>query len=160
MKINGQEPSKNIQAPGNVKKTPGSAGQSADSLFLDALKQAAGALSTQKGGAQQPFATGVGPLASAPFIPLMPGAGIEVDSAMAGKLDDLFNNLTLFKNALGNTSIPMERLEPLARELVSRKDEIAGLLGGVGDEELKGVASDAMRLVLEQVSGYYAGYAA
>lgn len=160
MKINGQEPLKNTQAPGNVKKTPGSAGQSADSLFLDALKQAAGNISSQKGVAQQPFASGLGPLVSTPFLPLMSGAGMEVDSAMAGKLDGLFNSLTLFKNALGNTAIPMERLEPLARELVSRKDEIAGLLGGIGDEKLKGVASDAMKLVLEQISGYYAGYAA
>ena len=158
MKINGQEPSKNIQAPGNVNKaTP--AGQSADSLFLDALKQAAGNLSTQKGAAQQPFASGLGPLASTSFIPpaLMADQGA---SAMTGKLDDLLNNLSIFKNALGNASIPMERLEPLARELISRKDEIAGLLGGIGDEKLKGVASDAMRLVLEQISGYYAGYAA
>jgi hypothetical protein len=159
MKINGQEPSKNIQAPGNVNKTANPAGQSADSLFLDALKQAAGNLSTPKGTTQQPFATGLGPLAST-FIPIMSGVGDQAGPDAVGKLDGLLNNLAIFKNALGNTSIPMERLEPLARELISRKDEITGLLGGIGDEKLKGVASDTLKLVIEQISGYYAGYTA
>lgn len=161
MKINGQEPAKNTQAPGNIKKTASPAGQSADGLFLDALKQASENLSAQKGATQQPFATGLGPLASTQFIPLLSGVmGDQASSDMMGKLDGLFNDLAMFKNALGNTAIPTERLAPLARELVSRKDEIAGLLAGIGDENLKGIATDALKLTIEQISGYYAGYTA
>ena len=159
MKINGQEPAKNTQAAGNVKKTTSPAGQSADSLFLDALKQATDNLSANKGDTQQAFATGVGPLASTSFIP--PGVmGDQASSSMVGKLDTLFNNLAIFKNALGNTDIPAERLAPLARELSSHKDEIAGLLAGIGDEKLKGIASDALKLTIEHINSYYAGYAA
>lgn len=161
MKINGQEPSKNIQAPGVTKKTASPAGQSADGLFLEALKQASENLSAQKGPTQQSSVTGLGPLASTSFIPALSGLmGDQASSAMIGKLDGLFNDLTMFKNALGNTAIPMERLAPLARELSSRKDEIAGLLAGISDGNLKGIASDALKLTIEQINGYYAGYTA
>jgi len=159
MKINGQDPSKNVQAPGGVKKTA-SAGQSADGLFLDALKQAADNLSAKPGGAQQPLASGLGPLSSSSFIPFLSGALDQSSSDMAGKLDGLFNDLSMFKNALGNTSIPMDRLAPLARELISRKDEIAGMIGGIGDEKLKGIATDALKLTLDHIISYYAGQAA
>lgn len=159
MKINGQEPSKNIQAPGGAKKTA-PAGQSPDGLFLNALKQASENILAKTGNTQQPLASALGPLASTSFIPLMSGAGDQASSDMVGKLDGLFNDLSMFKNALGNTSIPMERLAPLARELISRKDEIAGLLGGIGDEKLKGIASDALKLTLDQISAYYSGQAA
>lgn len=159
MKINGQDPSKNIQAPGGVKKTP-SAGQSPDSLFLDALKQASENISAKQGDIKQPSVSGLGPLASSSFLPFISGAADAASSAMVGKLDGLLGDLEMFKNALGNTSIPMERLAPLARELVSRKDEIAGMIGGIGDEKLKGLASDALKLTLDQISSYYAGQAA
>jgi hypothetical protein len=159
MKIDGQDPTKNIQAPGGAKKTA-SAGLSADGLFLDALKQAADNLTAKPGGASQPLASGLGPLASSSFIPFMSGTADPASSAMVGKLDGLFNDLSMFKNALGNTSIPMDRLAPLARELVARKDEIAGMIGGIGDEKLKGIATDALRLTLDHISSYYAGQAA
>lgn len=159
MKINGQDPSNNIQAPGGVKKTA-PAGQSADGLFLDALKQASGEISAKKGDSQQPLLSGLGPLASTSFIPFMSEALDQASSDMVGKLDGLFNDLSIFKNALGNTAIPMERLAPLARELISRKDEIAGMLGGIDDEKLKGIASDALRLTLDHISAYYSGQAA
>jgi len=159
MKIDGQDPLKNIQTPGGVKKTT-SAGQSADGLFMDALKQAADNLSAKPGGASQPLASALGPVASSSFIPLMSGALDQSSSAMVGKLDGLFNDLSMFRNALGNTSIPMDRLAPLARELVARKDEIAGMIGGIGDEKLKGLATDALKLTLDHISSYYAGQAA
>lgn len=159
MKIDGQDPTKNIQAPGGVKK-PASAGQSANGLFLDALKQASENISGKQGGAQPSMASALGPLPSSSFIPLMSGTGDQASSDMVGKLDGLFSDLSMFKNALGNTSIPMERLAPLARELISRKDEIAGMIGGISDEKLKGIASDALQLTLDHISSYYAGQAA
>jgi hypothetical protein len=156
MKIDGLDPSKNIQTPGSVKKTTGPA----EGLFLDALKQAADNLTANAGGTQQVSKSGVGPISSSPFI--FPGSG-SLDQAsmdMIGKLDSLFNDLSMFKNALGNTAIPLDRLAPLARELSSRKEEIADMLSNMSDAELKNVATDALKVAIEHINGYHAGYAA
>ncbi|VAX20843.1 hypothetical protein MNBD_NITROSPINAE02-1449 [hydrothermal vent metagenome] len=117
---------------------------------------------TQPGSTKQAGKAGQsGPVPLAPFIQPLPISSSTASQRDAiGSIDNILTDLDMFRNALANDDIPLERLEPLARELAARKDDLASLLGSAPDEELKGIVSSALELVINQMNQYHAGYAA
>lgn len=154
MKIDGIDP-----AGGQPKKT-GGAQKTRSDIFQDLLDS----LSSAK-GPDAPVSKTPAPLPGAgmPFIvPPVSGASqppIPVNDAVAS-MDGLLTDLDMFKNALANNDVPLERLSSLVSTLVERKDELAVMIGRVQDEDLKGVLSEALGLVMDLVDQYHAGYAA
>jgi hypothetical protein len=116
-----------------------------------------------KTGATDPSRGLTAPLPGAgiPFIaPPVSGQNPYTDSMVVDRIENLFTDLEMFKNALSNSDIPIERLSSLISEFLERKDEMASMIGRIPDEELRGVVSDALTIVIDLVNQYQAGYAA
>ncbi len=102
-----------------------------------------------------------GAVSRIPSVQPLPIAGSATSRMeIVGNIDGILIDLDMFRNALENDDIPLERLNPLARELAAKKDDLASLLGSAPDEELKSVVSSALNLVISQMNQYHAGYAA
>ncbi|MBI4666594.1 MAG: hypothetical protein HY751_09320 [Nitrospinae bacterium] len=155
MKINGFDPSQNAPGP---KKAAGAESKPSQS-FLEVLN---GMTSGTEASAGKTSTPGILPTSQVPFIAPPVGDFSTTGSAsgVLNQVDGLLTDLSMFKNALGNLDIPMERLAPLAKELSSKKDELAGMIGSMSDGELKKLVTDALDLVMGQIDQYYTGYAA
>jgi len=149
MKIDGLDPTegKPVGKPKSIEPVKGPA-------FHELLDSFAKQGQTAKTGSAPP-------ISSIPFIqpPVLTGT----DSArldIVKRIDNILTDLDMFGNALGNMDVSLERLQPLADELADRKDELASWLNSVSDDELKGLISNTIELVIDQMNRYHAGYAA
>ncbi|MGK7344687.1 MAG: hypothetical protein ACNS63_02625 [Candidatus Nitrospinota bacterium M3_3B_026] len=148
MKIDGLDPLKN-RPGGKPEKTEPVRGEP----FEKVLKKVSG----EAGKTSAPR----GPAGPAPVTPLfLSGESGARLRETAGRLEDLLTDLSMFANALGDMNLPVERLNPMVDELEERKEEIALMIGELPDGELKDIASEALSILIEQVSFYHAGYAA
>ncbi|MBI5815339.1 MAG: hypothetical protein HZB29_06970 [Nitrospinae bacterium] len=155
MKIDGLDPLKNLTKTGSAKPSEPVSGQS----FMDVLS---GLTSKETGQTSAPSSMGAPiPLSGVPFIAPVSSDLSAIDaSSLMNSLDSVLSDLSMFKNALGNNQIPLERLKPLMDELLARKDELVGFIGKIDDKELKSIVSDALNLVMDQANQYQASYAA
>lgn len=148
MKIEGVNPAAGgASKPDPLKKSTGASfGELLDSL-------------TQKGAASPAKTGALPPGAGIPFI--MPPSASNVTASNAMSLaDKLLTDLDMYQNALSNEAIPLSRLEPLVGELVARKDDLAAMIRDLPDEELRGILSDTLAVVMDMASRHHAGYAA
>jgi len=154
MKIDGIDPAnKGLPSSKPVGKEPVS-GASFASLYDNLIS---------KTGASDPSSASASPLPGAglPFMaPPVSGPDLFAGSMAVDRMESLFTDLEMFKNALANSDIPVDRLAPLVSEFVGRKDELAVMIGRVPDQELKSVVSDALTVVIDLVNQYHAGYTA
>lgn len=148
MKIDGLDPLKNRPGQG-----PGKAEPARGSSFEEALKEASG--KTEKTAAPRRAA---GPAPVAPLF-ISEDRGADLKSAV-GRLEDLLTDLSMFANALGDMNLPVEKLNPMVDELEERKEELALMIGKLPEGDLKNIASEALSILIEQVSFYHAGYVA
>ncbi len=151
MKIDGIDPAKG--SPSKPKETNPASGASFSDIFDNAVSKNAPAGSVSKAGIPLPGA-GVA-FVTPPFLQIGPVSG----SMAIGKVESLITDLDMFKSALANSDIPIDRLSTLVSTLIERKDELAVMIGRVPDEELKGVLSEALNLVIDLVNQYHLGYA-
>jgi len=154
MRIDGLDPLKKSQQAQPGKGPEPVSGQS----FLELLSGLAD--KPQTGASQASPAAASMPVSTVPFLaPVADLSGVDTSQVMSG-LDGVLTDLSMFKNALGNSNIPMERLKPIVDTLVAHKDELAGFLGKMPEGELKSLVSDTLKLLMEQVGQYQTGYAA
>lgn len=152
MKIDGIDPVKGT--PPKPKVTEPVPGSSFGDLYDSLVSKSGATDSLSKTGALLPNA-------GVPFLAPPVSLMSPIPYSMAiGTMESLFTDLDMFKSALANSDIPLDRLSNMVSELVDRKDELAGMIGRVPDEELKGVLSDALALLIDLVNQYHAGYAA
>jgi len=106
-------------------------------------------------------ARGMLPGAGVPFIP-PPITGSEYLSPInaVDGVENLLTDLDMFRNALSNKDIPLDRLSSLVSGLADRKDDLARRIGKIDDEQLKAILSNALELVIGLVNEYKAGYTA
>ncbi|VAX22703.1 hypothetical protein MNBD_NITROSPINAE04-1382 [hydrothermal vent metagenome] len=153
MKIDGIDPAnKGLPSIKPVGKEPVS-GASFASLYNNLIS---------KTGASDPSSTSAPPLPGAglPFMAPPVGPDSFSGSMAVDRMESLFTDLEMFKNALANSDIPVDRLAPLVSEFVGRKNELAVMIGRIPDQELKSVVSDALTVVIDLVNQYHAGYTA
>lgn len=153
MKIDGFDPTKNI--PGA--KT-GKTADSASGAFMNMLD---GMMAGGENSGAAKAAGAAGPLFNSPFI--VPMMAAELSKATSGAtvntLDNALTDLSMFKNALSNNDIPLARLAPIVSKLSTHRDEIAGMINKIPDEELRSTATDTLSLLISQINQYHLGYA-
>lgn len=79
---------------------------------------------------------------------------------IADSVDNILTDLEMFKNLLGNSDVPVERLNDFMREISVKKDAIVDGANLAGDDDLKSLASDLASVVNESISQFYSGYGA
>lgn len=154
MKIDGIDPT------GGQQKKTGGVQKTKSDIFQDILDSLSG---SKQPGAPASKTSAPLPGSGMPFIvpPVSSAASAPIPATDAvSSMDGLLTDLDMFKNALANNDVPLERLSSLVSTLVERKDELATMIGRVEDEDLKGMLSEALGLVIDLVDQYHAGYAA
>lgn len=153
MKIDGIDPIKGTPSAKPVGKEPVS-GSSFGNIYDNLVSKTGAAGPSSKAAALLPGA-------GVPFIaPPVLGVDPFTNLMAVDRIESLFTDLEMFKNALANSDMPVERLSSLVSEFAGRKDELAAMIGRIPDEELKSVVSDSLSVVINLVSQYHAGYAA
>jgi len=151
MKIDGIDPGKGLPSAKPVGKESVS-GASFWTLYDNLIS---------KPGLPDQSSTSAPPLpgVTLPFMaPPVSGQDLFTGSMATDRMESLFTDLEMFKNALANSDIPVDRLAPLVSEFVGRKDELAVMIGRIPDQELKSVVSEALSVVIDLVNQYHAGY--
>jgi len=150
MKIDGLDPTK-PNPPEKQKSAQSSPGESFGKI-LSELEGAGGPAKPREGAPSAP-------VSSVPFI-TPPVVESSASAELIGSLEKTLTDLSIFANALGNTGLPLERLDPIVDELAVRKDELASMLKTSSDDEIKGIVTDVLAVLLENMADYSRGYAA